>query len=666
MAELVFDPNEYLRQMAPKGGISTSFQEGQKAAADISAAQTQQRLYQQQMDIAEATLPYKMAGLERERQAGDIELQNFQRRQAALQEYARGGTSLELPGQLKPPVGAGYMAPVEPSAGGATPTTTDPFGPYKVVGTRPSASLIANESGNNLGAINQFGYAGALQIGADRLQDAVRAGVVPQGVTPQMLASNTDLQQRVNAWHISDINNYITQRGLGKYIGSTVGGVPVTQEGMIAVANLGGKAGLEKYLATGGQYNPADANQTRLSDYMARHGGAAAPSGISGFRRDLTIGGLAETVGAGTSGILGNIGLPVVKLGNYFFGSPETGAKLDQMVSGRIAAKNWYNSAAVTDALTKRPELLQEAQQNPLAFYQKYSSAIQPSEQTSATQAGMPDMLSPTPMGGAPAGLREPSASSAITSVFEAKPGVPAPAPAAMTYLRNPPKLNGDMQVVVAQDRELDRLQKFYAQSGEIAQAAETGLKRIQLRNTYQNLQGLQSITNFDLGDNISLSNAMSRATGRQIGIQPLTNGNFNLVVGGQTLRSNISRADLKDAAQYMLSESYRAQSMEMQKKQFDLQVELTKERAKAGYKVQEKQYEKLYEGITKLQVERLKLSGMKVVEGEDGKFFVYKPDGSYAAYVDPQGQIVMPDGTKLDNPSVTSIPLMIPMTSTR
>jgi hypothetical protein len=145
-----------------------------------------------------------------------------------------------------------------------------------------------------------------------------------------------------------------------------------------------------------------------------------------------------------------------------------------------------------------------------------------------------------------------------------------------------------------------------------------------------------------------------------------LTNGNFNLVVNGQAIRSNISRNDLKDAAQYMLSESYRAQSMEMQKKQFDLQVELTKERAKAGYKVQEKQYEKLYEGITKLQVERLKLSGMKAVEGEDGKFFIYRPDGSYAAYVDPQGQIIMPDGSKLDNPSVTNIPLMIPMTPTR
>jgi hypothetical protein len=231
-----------------------------------------------------------------------------------------------------------------------------------------------------------------------------------------------------------------------------------------------------------------------------------------------------------------------------------------------------------------------------------------------------------------------------------------------MTYLRNPPKLNGDMQVVVAQDRELDRLQKYYAQSGDIVQAAETGLKRIQLRNTYQNLQGLQSITNFDLGDNISLSNAMSRATGRQVGIQPLTNGNFNLVVDGQVSRANVSRADVKDAAQYTLSESYRARTYEMEKKRLDLQIELLKESAKAGYKIEEKKIEKLYDAATKAQVERLKLSGFDVREGEDGKFFVYRKDGAYAAYVDPQGQITMSDGIVVPNPSVTNIPLSIPM----
>ena len=542
--------------MAPKGGTATSFQEGQKAAADISAAQAQQRLYQQQMDVAEATLPYKMAGLERERQAGEIELQNLQRKQAALEAYARGGTSLELPGQLKPPVGAGYMAPVEAPGAGITPSG---LGTYTTVGVKPASYDAMMQRAEGVGR-----------------------------------------------------NPLSTAQGPGQFIDST-------------------------FIDTFRKTFPSAAGPMTDAQILATRGTGVETAMLKKFTED-------------NQSILASRGIPVTNTNTYL--------------------AHFLGAGGATKALTAAPDtpIEQVVDQRSIAANPQVFSrvrTVRDLQNWAASKMGE-DVFSPTPMGGAPAGLREPSASAAITSVLEAKPGVPAPAPMPMTYLRNPPKLNGDMQIVVAQDRELDRLQKYYAQSGDIAQAAETGLKRIQLRNTYQNLQGLQSITNFDLGDNISLSNAMSRATGRQVGIQPLTNGNFNLIVNGQPIRSNISRADLKDAAQYMLSESYRAQSMEMQKKQFDLQVELTKERAKAGYKVQEKQYEKLYEGITKLQVERLKLSGMKVVEGEDGKFFVYKPDGSYAAYVDPQGQIIMPDGSKLDNPSVTNIPLMIPMTPTR
>jgi len=43
---------------------------------------------------------------------------------------------------------------------------------------------------------------------------------------------------------------------------------------MQAIAHLGGKGGLKRFIETGGKYNPADANGTRLSDYGARHGGS--------------------------------------------------------------------------------------------------------------------------------------------------------------------------------------------------------------------------------------------------------------------------------------------------------------------------------------------------------------------------------------------------------
>ena len=549
MAEIVFDPNEYLRTVAstvPR--TAEMFQEGQKAAADIAMSQYQQQAYEQANRFREMEQPYRMANLQNE-------LADYNRKRAAQEEYLRGGTGMSLPDQLKPPVGAGYMAPVEPSAGGGAPGG---LGPYTTAGVKPTDYDTMMQRAEGVGR-----------------------------------------------------NPLSTAQGPGQFIDST-------------------------FIDTFKKTFPSAAGPMTDAQILATRGTGVETAMLKKFTED-------------NQSALANRGIPVTNTNTYLAHFLGAGGATRALTA---APETPIEQVVSRDAIAANPQVFNKVR------------TVRDLQNWAATKMGE-NVLSPTPMGGAPAGLREP-ASSGVTAAIEAKPGAAVPAPTPMTYLRNPPKLNGDMQIVVAQDRELDRLQKYYAQSGEIAQAAETGLKRIQLRNTYQNLQGLQAITSFDMGDNISLGNAMSRATGRQVGIQPLTNGNFNLVVGGQTIRSNISRADLKDAAQYMLSESYRAQTMEMQKKQFDLQIELIKEKAKTTGKLQEKQYEKLYEGITKLQVERLKLSGMKVVEGEDGKFFVYRPDGSYAAYVDPQGQIVMPDGTKLDNPSVTNIPLMIPMTSTR
>ncbi|HJP08339.1 MAG TPA: hypothetical protein QF882_12895, partial [Arenicellales bacterium] len=45
---------------------------------------------------------------------------------------------------------------------------------------------------------------------------------------------------------------------------------PITLNGLLAVAHLGGRTGLKKFLQTNGTYNPADSNGTRLSDYLEK------------------------------------------------------------------------------------------------------------------------------------------------------------------------------------------------------------------------------------------------------------------------------------------------------------------------------------------------------------------------------------------------------------
>lgn len=147
-------------------------------------------------------------------------------------------------------------------------------------------SLIRTESGGNFRALNNekgaggVGHGGRGQFGHARLADAARAGVIPEGTTPQAFAQMPPaVQIRVENWHQNDIQQQIQRRGLDKFVGQQIGGITVTPAGMIAVAHLGGTGGLEKFLTSGGAYNPSDSFGTSLSSYLATHGGQPMPAG---------------------------------------------------------------------------------------------------------------------------------------------------------------------------------------------------------------------------------------------------------------------------------------------------------------------------------------------------------------------------------------------------
>ena len=143
-----------------------------------------------------------------------------------------------------------------------------------------AVGLLGNESGGNYQASNNAmgsggkrGHFGALQFGHDRLSDAKRAGVIPQDMTAeQFRTSSKDVQDRVADWHFQDIDNQAQSRGLDRYYGQTIGGVPINQDSIRAMAHLGGIRGAQRFIETGGRYNPADDNGTRLSDYGQRFG----------------------------------------------------------------------------------------------------------------------------------------------------------------------------------------------------------------------------------------------------------------------------------------------------------------------------------------------------------------------------------------------------------
>lgn len=151
-------------------------------------------------------------------------------------------------------------------------------------GFSPSASgpagLVNSESGGNWNALNNEGYGGRLQFGDSRLADAAKAGVVSKGTTGAQFSRMTPAQQqKVEAWHFQDIDKQANSLGVSRYIGQTVAGVPITRDSIRAMAHLGGVAGVQKFIQSGGKYNPADSNGTRLSDYGRRFAGS--PGGSS-------------------------------------------------------------------------------------------------------------------------------------------------------------------------------------------------------------------------------------------------------------------------------------------------------------------------------------------------------------------------------------------------
>ena len=126
--------------------------------------------------------------------------------------------------------------------------------------------LKLSESSGNYGVINTEGYMGAYQFGNDRLQDYKDA--TGEDFDNKNFVNNKELQDKVFKWHTDDIKSFVSSQKLDSYIGKKINGVPVTLNGLIAVAHLGGKEGMKKFLNSNGEYNPEDKYGTSLLDYL--------------------------------------------------------------------------------------------------------------------------------------------------------------------------------------------------------------------------------------------------------------------------------------------------------------------------------------------------------------------------------------------------------------
>ena len=114
--------------------------------------------------------------------------------------------------------------------------------------------LAQSESSGDYSAENKEGYVGLLQIGKARLKDFNKANGT--NFTMDKFKNSKSMQDRVNRWHISDIDRVYNEKNIS-----------IDRDSFRAIAHLGGISGAIKYVETGGEYDPADSNNTKLSDY---------------------------------------------------------------------------------------------------------------------------------------------------------------------------------------------------------------------------------------------------------------------------------------------------------------------------------------------------------------------------------------------------------------
>jgi hypothetical protein len=104
-------------------------------------------------------------------------------------------------------------------------------------------------------------FVGDLQFGEARLSDYKQAKGVEFNLDE--FKNDPQLQEKVTTWHIADIDKAIDELSvdMSEY----------SRDGLRAVAHLGGKSDMKKFVQSKGEYNPADELGTSLQSYYDKY-----------------------------------------------------------------------------------------------------------------------------------------------------------------------------------------------------------------------------------------------------------------------------------------------------------------------------------------------------------------------------------------------------------
>ncbi|RAJ24878.1 hypothetical protein LX77_01877 [Gelidibacter algens] len=126
-------------------------------------------------------------------------------------------------------------------------------------------ALAFKESQGNYFTVNDLGYLGKYQFGAETLK---LLGVY----NPQFFLYTPELQEKAFLAN-SERNKWILRKDISRFVGKEIHGITVTESGILAAAHLAGPGSVKKFLRSFGEYNFSDAYGTSISSYMKRFSG---------------------------------------------------------------------------------------------------------------------------------------------------------------------------------------------------------------------------------------------------------------------------------------------------------------------------------------------------------------------------------------------------------
>ena len=519
---------EYIRDVlaaSPTGPrTATSFLEGQTSATNIAANQLRQQQAEQAMRYAEMQQPYVMAGLERARQAGDIQLQE---ERAAIE---RANKARELPIDLR----GGAVAPV--TGQGLRPGLNVPAAP---TGGMAPELLAPTPMGGQAGGFDYATYASRM-LPAEGTGRNVRS--TAQGPGQFIDSTFIDTFKKTfpeSARAMSDAQ-ILAQRGTGV---ETAMLKKFTEDNITALTSAGiqptmANAYIAHFLGIGGAQNvltkPAD---TPIEQVVDRAAIAANPSV---FNKVRTVGDL-EAWAAGKMGELSTAGVQERKAAAF-------------------------------------------REQYPIAYALGVGRlpSVPAQPVTPAPAAGLA-APAPAPVVTAPAGIQEPGKS--IVGEIVRQPVGAAPITVESKELLEPLRLQQETSQLNATLRFYETEYKRAALLSDFSTMRALGEKMVQMQPVANMLTGMQALTEFNAGRPEAIANIMYQRTGGRMQLQPRSDGKFNVYDGNKMTREGISKETLAAHFRMLFDQDYKTQVSEAITRERSREDELFKSTLKQGEK---------------------------------------------------------------------------------